>query len=94
MPLDILAIAAHPDDAELGCGGSLLLAARKGLSVAITDLTAGEMSSRGTVASRQIEATNAARILGVNERRNLGLPDYKDWRELKSFTICTHSAYS
>jgi len=45
MSLDILAIAAHPDDAELGCGGSLLLAARKGLSVAIADLSAGEMSS-------------------------------------------------
>ena len=77
MPLDILAIAAHPDDAELGCGGSLLLAARKGLSVAISDLSAGEMSSRGTVASRQVEAANAARILGLKDRRNLGLPDSK-----------------
>jgi N-acetylglucosamine malate deacetylase 1 len=75
MPLDILAIAAHPDDAELGCGGSLLLAARKGLSVAISDLSAGEMSSRGTAASRQSEADHAARILGLRERRNLGLPD-------------------
>jgi bacillithiol biosynthesis deacetylase BshB1 len=77
MSLDILAIAAHPDDAELGCSGSLLLAAKKGLSIAIADLSAGEMSSRGTVASRQIEANNAARILGVKERRNLGLPDSK-----------------
>ena len=77
MSLDILAIAAHPDDAELGCGGSLSLASRKGLSVAICDLTAGEMSSRGTVASRQVEAHNAARILGLKERRNLGLPDSK-----------------
>jgi len=77
MSLDILAIAAHPDDAELGCGGSLLLAARKGLSVAIADLSAGEMSSRGNVASRQVEANNAARILGLKERRNLGLPDSK-----------------
>src|SRR5215510_8845365 len=77
MSLDILAVAAHPDDAELGCGGSLLLAARKGLSVAIADLSAGEMSSRGTIASRQAEANNAARILGLNERRNLGLPDSK-----------------
>lgn len=75
MPIDILAFAAHPDDAELGCGGSLLLATRKGLSVAICDLSAGEMSSRGTVASRQDEANNAARILGLKERRNLGLPD-------------------
>jgi len=77
MSLDILAIAAHPDDAELGCGGSLLLAARKGLSVAIADLSAGEMSSRGTVATRQTEANDAARILGLKERRNLGLPDSK-----------------
>ncbi|SRR5258706_13497056 len=77
MPLDILAIAAHPDDAELGCGGSLLLAVRRGLSAAIADLSAGEMSSRGTVASRQDESRNAARILGLRERRNLGLPDSK-----------------
>jgi len=77
MSLDILAIAAHPDDAELGCGGSLLLAVKKGLSVAIADLSAGEMSSRGTVASRQDESGNAARILGLKERRNLGLPDSK-----------------
>ena len=77
MSLDILAIAAHPDDAELGCGGSLLLATGKGLSAAITDLSAGEMSSRGTVASRQMEANHAARILGLKERRNLGLPDSK-----------------
>jgi N-acetylglucosamine malate deacetylase 1 len=77
MSLEILAIAAHPDDAELGCGGSLLLAARKELSVAIADLSAGEMSSRGTVASRQAEANNAAHILGIKERRNLGLPDSK-----------------
>ena len=75
--LDILAIAAHPDDAELGCGGSLLLAVRKGLSVAIADLSAGEMSTRGTVASRQAEAKNASRILGLRERRTLGLPDTK-----------------
>ena len=77
MSLDILAIAAHPDDAELGCGGSLLLATRKGQSVAIADLSGGEMSSRGTVESRQVEAANAARILGLRERRNLGLPDSK-----------------
>lgn len=81
MSLDILAIAAHPDDAELGCGGGLLLATRKGLSVAISDLSAGEMSSRGNVASRQIEANNAARILGLKERRNFGMPDSKIGKE-------------
>ena len=77
MSLDILAVAAHPDDAELGCGGSLLLAARTGLSAAVADLSAGEMSSRGTVARREAEAENATRILGLRERRNLGLPDAK-----------------
>ncbi len=75
--LDILAIAAHPDDAELGCGGSLLLATNKGLGVAIADVSAGEMSSRGTIASRQAEASVATHILGIKERRNLGLPDSK-----------------
>ena len=95
MSLDILAIAAHPDDAELGCGGSLLLAAKeRRLSVAIADLSAGEMSSRGTVASRQIEADNAARILGLKERRNLGLARFEDRRGSQSFTIRAHSAYS
>jgi N-acetylglucosamine malate deacetylase 1 len=77
MSLEILAIATHPDDVELGCSGSLLLATGKGLRVAIADLSAGEMSSRGTVASRQVEANNAAHILGIKERRNLGLPDSK-----------------
>jgi len=77
MSLDILAIAAHPDDAELGCGGGVLLATQKGLRVGIADLSAGEMSSRGTVASRQIEANHAARILGLTQRQNLGLPDTK-----------------
>ena len=77
MTLDILAIAAHPDDAELGCGGSLLLAARIGLRAAVVDLSAGEMSSRGTVESRAAEAEQAAGILGLSERRNLGLPDSK-----------------
>jgi bacillithiol biosynthesis deacetylase BshB1 len=85
MPIDILAIAAHPDDAELGCGGSLLLAAKKGQTVMISDLSAGEMSSRGTIASRQVEANNAAHILGLKERRILGLPDSK---------IGENSAYS
>ena len=53
MTLDILAFAAHPDDAELGCGGSLILAADNGLKVSIVDLTAAEMSSRGNVDTRR-----------------------------------------
>jgi bacillithiol biosynthesis deacetylase BshB1 len=77
MSIDILAIAAHPDDAELGCGGSLLLAAQNGLNTAIADLSKGEMSSRGTVETRQEEARTAAQILRLKERRNLSLPDSK-----------------
>ncbi len=76
MPdLDLLAIAAHPDDAELTCGGTLALAARQGYRVGILDLTAGEMGSRGTPEGRRTEALHAAGILGVTWREVLGLPD-------------------
>ncbi|MBK8248774.1 MAG: bacillithiol biosynthesis deacetylase BshB1 [Gemmatimonadetes bacterium] len=73
--LDLLAIAPHPDDAELICGGTLARAARQGHRVGILDLTHGEMASRGTVALRAAEAEVAARLLGVTVRANLGLPD-------------------
>ena len=73
--LDILAIAPHPDDAELTCGGTLALSARQGYRVGILDLTRGEMGTRGTPESRTHEAASAARILGVTHRENLGLPD-------------------
>lgn len=72
---DILAISTHPDDIELACGGSLILAARQGLRVVIQDLTRGEASSRGTVIVRHAEATEAARRLGVLRRQPLDLPD-------------------
>ncbi len=75
MTLDILAFAAHPDDAELGCGGSLILAADKGLKVSIADLSAAEMSSRGDVETRQQETAEASKRMGLIERENLGLPD-------------------
>jgi len=75
MTLDILAFAAHPDDAELGCGGSLILAADNGLKVSIADLTAAEMSSRGNVDTRREEAAAASKHLGLAERHNLDLPD-------------------
>jgi len=75
MPVDILAIAAHRDDVELTCAGTLLRAADQGYRTGILDLTAGEMGSRGSAEIREAEATAAARILGVTERRNAGLPD-------------------
>ncbi len=75
MRLDLLAIAAHPDDAELTCGGTLALAARQGHKVGILDLVAGEAGTRGSAAKRMREATRAARALGVHARENAGLKD-------------------
>ena len=75
MRLDLLAIAAHPDDVELTCGGTLLKAADQGYKTGILDLTKGEMGSRGTPETRLKEAARAARILHVTHRENLGLPD-------------------
>lgn len=74
-PLDLLAFSPHPDDAELGCGGSFILAADKGLDVAIADLSAGEMSSRGSLEQRQQEKEQAAKLLGLCGRWLVGLPD-------------------
>jgi len=73
--LDLLAIAAHPDDAELTCGGTLAAAARQGYRVGILDLTAGEMGTLGTPELRRTEALQAAKVLGVSWREVLGLPD-------------------
>jgi len=75
MPLDLLAIVAHPDDAELTCGGTLIKAARAGRRTGILDLTAGEMGSRGSPALRAAEAAEANAIMGVATRETLGLPD-------------------
>jgi N-acetylglucosamine malate deacetylase 1 len=75
MKLDLLAIAPHPDDAELTCGGTLLKMAQAGYQTGILDLTQGEMGTRGTPVTRLREAGRAAKILGVKMRRNLGLPD-------------------
>jgi LmbE family N-acetylglucosaminyl deacetylase len=73
--LDILAIAAHRDDVEQTCGGTLLKAARRGQSTGILDLTQGEMGTRGTAEDRAREAADAAEILGVSWRRALDIPD-------------------
>ncbi len=75
MPVDILAIAAHRDDVELTCAGTLLRARDAGYRTAILDLTAGETGTRGSADVRAREAADAAKILGVAERRNAGLPD-------------------
>ena len=74
-PFDVVAICAHPDDAELGMGGTLALEAARGRRVALVDLTRGECGSRGTPQIRAAEATEAARILGVAHRECLNLPD-------------------
>ncbi len=74
-PVDILAIAAHRDDVELTCGGTLLKSAAQRRRTAIVDLTAGEMGTRGSAELRASEATAAAEVLGVAARENLGLPD-------------------
>lgn len=75
MNVDILAVGAHPDDLEIGVGGLLHQLARRGMRVAMLDLTRGEMGSRGTPALRAQEAEAAAQILGVAARDNAGLPD-------------------
>jgi bacillithiol biosynthesis deacetylase BshB1 len=75
MKLDLLAIAPHPDDVELTCGGTLLKAAEQGYKTGILDLTAGEMGTRGTPETRLEEAAKAGRILRVSHRENLRLPD-------------------
>lgn len=73
--VDLLAIAAHRDDAELLCGGTLARAASQGHRTGILDLTMGEMGTQGSADLRGEEAEAAARILGVTARRNAGLPD-------------------
>lgn len=75
MPVDILAIAAHRDDVELTCAGVLLKAGDAGYRAGILDLTAGETGTRGSAGLRAEEAERAAKILGLSERRNAGLPD-------------------
>ena len=75
MKIDLLAFAAHPDDAELGCGGTLLAEAARGRQTGIIDLTLGELGTRGTAESRMQEALDAGRLLGLSVRRNLGLAD-------------------
>lgn len=74
-PLDVLAVFAHPDDAELLCGGALIRSADRGERVGALDLTRGELGSRGTPEIRAAEAARAADVMGLALRRNAGLPD-------------------
>jgi N-acetylglucosamine malate deacetylase 1 len=74
-PVAVLAIAAHRDDVELTCGGTLIKAVKLGQRTAIVDLTQGEMGTRGSAALRGQEADRAAEILGCSARETLGLPD-------------------
>ncbi len=75
MTVDVLAVFAHRDDAELNCGGTLAKAARMGRRTGILDLTQGEMGTRGSAEIRAAEADAAAKVLGVSVRENLALPD-------------------
>jgi len=75
MQLDILAFGVHPDDVELSCSGTILVSIAQGKKVGIVDLTRGELGTRGSADIRDIEAANAAKILGVHHRENLRMAD-------------------
>ena len=75
MKIDILVFGAHPDDVELGCGGTVIKLVEQGKKVAIIDLTRGELGTRGTAENRKEECENATKILGVAMRENM---DFKD----------------
>jgi bacillithiol biosynthesis deacetylase BshB1 len=75
MKLDILVFAVHPDDAELGCSGTILKYIAAGKKVGIVDLTRGELGTRGTAETRDTEAADSAKILGLHARENLGIRD-------------------
>lgn len=74
-PVDLLAIAAHRDDVELTCGGTLIKAAKREYRVAVLDLSQGEMGTRGSAELRAAEASRAAEVMGLAARENLNLPD-------------------
>lgn len=96
MKLDVLVIAAHPDDAEICVGGTLLMLIDSGHTVGIVDVTRGEMGTRGTVEERAAETAAANVALGLSVRRNLGLPDGRvqvtpETRELLARVLREHS---
>ena len=75
MKTDILAFGAHPDDVELGCGGTVAKLISSGKTVAVVDLTQGELGTRGTNFTRLEESANATKILGISSRENLKMKD-------------------
>lgn len=75
MKLDILVLAAHPDDAELGAGATIAKHTAAGKKVGIVDFTKGELGTRGTPETRKLEAAASAKIMGISVRENLGLRD-------------------
>jgi len=75
IKLDILAFGAHPDDVELGCGGTIAKEIEKGKKVGIVDLTRGELGTRGDVITRDKESLKASKILGLEFRENLNFKD-------------------
>jgi bacillithiol biosynthesis deacetylase BshB1 len=75
MKVDILAFGVHPDDVELGCSGTLIASATAGKKVAVVDLTRGELGTRGTIETRKKEAANAAKVMLLAARENLGMAD-------------------
>ena len=75
IKLDILAIAAHPDDIEITCGGFLIKMAKRGRAVGALDLTRGEMGTYGDENDRDSEAAEAARVMGLSYRGNLEMKD-------------------
>ena len=75
MKFDILALGAHPDDVELGCGGTIAKSLSQNKKVAIIDITRGELGTRGNADIRNKESTNANKILGIKHRENLDLKD-------------------
>ena len=83
---DVLVIAAHPDDAELGAGGTIAKLTKSGKSVSIVDLTRGESGTRGTAEIRVKESMNAAKILNIKHRFNLEMPDGKLTDDEESIT--------
>lgn len=75
MKADILAFGVHPDDVELGCSGTIISSVAQGKKVAVVDLTRGELGTRGSAATRDIEAANAAKAMNVHARENLEMAD-------------------
>ncbi|HKG07525.1 MAG TPA: bacillithiol biosynthesis deacetylase BshB1 [Pedobacter sp.] len=75
MKLDILVLAVHPDDAELGCSGTIVKHIKEGKKAGIIDFTRGELGTRGTAETRDVEAADSAEILGLHARENLRFKD-------------------